>query len=403
MTAVFLVPLVALVTLRFVEGELGARGLALRLGPLLGLEFLFSTEVTFTLGLATSLALLLTFALLPGRRRRLAALLPPLLAACAFGAALTAPFVYYAVTGFKSAAFHPPSAYVTDLLNFAVPTKLALVGLGWAMSISRHFPGNDSERDGYLGVPVLIIVALFAWTRARTSSGRFLLGALALAELASLGARLTIDGHASVWLPWASVGKWPLFDNVLPERLAIYVSLLSALMVALWAAARPPGVLRWLLPGLAVLALVPNPAAGVWASSFSVPAFFTESAYRGCLNPDENILPLPVGAQSESMLWQAVDDYRFRMAGGNIAPTPPASFLSPDDVALIAEGYSVPTFQSQAFVTYIEAKDVTSVVLDASDADLWAGALDRIATPEQFGGVVIYHISDGAPSCLGAN
>ena len=45
MTAVFLVPLVALVVLRYVEGELTSRRLVVRLGPLLALQLLFSTEL----------------------------------------------------------------------------------------------------------------------------------------------------------------------------------------------------------------------------------------------------------------------------------------------------------------------------------------------------------------------
>src|SRR5262249_7705995 len=52
LTSVFLVPLAALVVLRFLEGELGAGGLVLRLGPLLALQLAFSTEVLFTLTLA---------------------------------------------------------------------------------------------------------------------------------------------------------------------------------------------------------------------------------------------------------------------------------------------------------------------------------------------------------------
>jgi len=33
----------------------------------------------------------------------------------------------------------------------------------------------------------------------------------------------------------------------------------------------------------------------------------------------------------------------------------------------------------------------------------WSPALDRIASPELLGGVVVYHISDDSPSCLGAS
>jgi hypothetical protein len=402
MTAVFLVPLVALVVVRYLERGLSGGALALRLGPLLGLEFLISTEVTFTLALAMVLAIALGVALLPGRRRSLVALLGPLAASCAFAALLTAPFVYYALTGFRAGAFHPPEDYVTDLLNFAIPTKLALASLGWARSISNRFPGNGAERGGYLGIPLILIVALFAWGRARTPSGRFLLAALLLAVIGTLGARLSIDGHRSVRLPWALVGRWPLFDNVLPERIAMYVSLVTAIMAALWTAARPPGVARWLLPGLAVLALLPNPDAGVWASRYAVPAFFTASAYRGCLAPGEIVLPLPVSAQSESMLWQAENGYRFRMAGGNIAPRPPGVFLAAKGIASIAEGGVVPPSRWRELATYIRVEHVTGVVVDPRLAASWAGALAHLARPLRRGGVDVYRLSTASPTCSGS-
>ena len=400
-TAVFLVPLVPLVCLRYLDGEIGGRGLALRLGPLLGLEFLISTEVAFTLGLAIVCALGLALALVPARRRQLVGLLGPLLGACVVAVVLTAPFVYYAATGFQASAFHPQTFFVTDLYNFAVPTINALASRGWALSIAQTFPGNDSERGAYLGVPALVIIGLYLWRSRRSAGGRFLLAALVLAVVATLGFHLTVGGHSTIWLPWSIVGDWPLFDNVLPERLALYVSLLGAVVVALWTASRRPGLLRWLLPGLAVVALLPNPTSPKWATGYSVPAFFTDAAYRTCLDPGETILPLPVRGGSESMMWQVADGFRFDMAGGNIAPDPPASYELPALFA-IAWGGTLSASQVPELEGYIAATHVTSVIVDPSQLTLWSGALNRVASPDPIGGVVVYHISDGSPSCLGA-
>ena len=65
MTAVFLLPLVALTVVRFVREELDGRGLAWRLGVLLGLQFWLSTELFFTAILALGVALVLAFGLVP--------------------------------------------------------------------------------------------------------------------------------------------------------------------------------------------------------------------------------------------------------------------------------------------------------------------------------------------------
>ncbi|HYA08140.1 MAG TPA: hypothetical protein VEG24_01035, partial [Gaiellaceae bacterium] len=259
-SSVFLVPLVALVVLRYVEDELDARGLVVRLAPLLALQLLFGTEVAFTLTLALACSLLLGIAVAPRSRRRLLTLLAPLAGAYVLAGILTAPFVYYLLTGFQTRAIHPPQDYVTDLLNFVVPTRLSLSGQGWAESISGHFPGNDGERGAYLGVPTLLIVGWFAWKRWRTASGRFLVGTFLLAALAALGSVLTIDGNRSLPLPWEHVGSRPLFNNVLVERLPLYVWLAAAVMVSLWTAARGRGLLQWLLPALAVVTIAPYPA-----------------------------------------------------------------------------------------------------------------------------------------------
>ncbi len=104
-SAVFLVPLIALVIVRFVEAELSGRGLMVRLGPLLGLEFLFSTEITFTLARAALVMVVVGSLLVPERRARLVALLRPLIGSGAIAMVLTALFVYYAIDGFHSRRF----------------------------------------------------------------------------------------------------------------------------------------------------------------------------------------------------------------------------------------------------------------------------------------------------------
>jgi hypothetical protein len=230
----------------------------------------------------------------------------------------------------------------------------------------------------------------------------FLLIALAAATVAALGARLTIDGYATIFLPWSYLDGLPIFDNVLPERFALYTSLTAALVVALWTAKRDFGPLRWLLPALAVLALVPNPHAGVWATSFTVPRFFTDSAYRDCLAPDAVVLPLPVSSKGESMLWEVSADFRFRLAGGYIAVDPPMSFLQPQQIAFVAKGNPVPANAARTLELYIRVKHVTDVAVEPRFAKNWSAALDRIARPQSVGGIVLYRVSPAAATCRGA-
>ncbi len=126
--AVFLVPVAVLLVLRFLDGELSARRLALGLGVVLAAQLWLSTEIVFTATLALLGALLLAAVLLPARRRRLRLLLAPLAGAYAFAAVLAAPLLYYAFTGRSSHPTQQSSLFVADALNFVVPTPASLGG-----------------------------------------------------------------------------------------------------------------------------------------------------------------------------------------------------------------------------------------------------------------------------------
>src|SRR5262249_11626208 len=126
--AVFLLPLMALAVVRFVQVEIGGGGLAWRLGVLFGLPFWLSTEVLFTAAFALLLSILLAYALIPAARRALKAIWLPLFGAAGIALVVAAPLVYYAATGFQRASINPPAPYDGDLLNFVVPTHFTWAG-----------------------------------------------------------------------------------------------------------------------------------------------------------------------------------------------------------------------------------------------------------------------------------
>ena len=101
MSAVFLIPLVALVVLRYLDDELAAdAGSSCGSRRCLALELLVLDRGDLHPRPSRSLvALALGYALVPARRRRIVALLGPLASACGIAALLTAPFLYYALTG----------------------------------------------------------------------------------------------------------------------------------------------------------------------------------------------------------------------------------------------------------------------------------------------------------------
>jgi len=398
MSSVFLLPLVALVVLKFLDQRVSGRRLAVELGLLLALEVLFSTEVAFTLTLAIVAGVGLGLACVPARRPRLRALIPYLLAAYGVAGLLTAPFLYFAVTGFHH-ALNTSDVPGDDLLSFAVPTRTTLAFGHWAAGVADRFPGSTPEKGAYLGLPTLLILVLFARERWRTPSGRFLLSALAVAFVAALGAKLSVAGREVVALPWDLVRTLPLFDNVITGRLAVYVSLLAAVMVALWAAARRSGIVYWTLPLLAALALIPDPRAASFTTTYEMPAFFTDSAYHGCLRPDENILLIP---QPPQTLWQAADGFRFNLAGGYVGPGAiPESYTHPESYYAIVQGMHIGLRNLGLLRSFVRSKHVTSIVIKRGDGKFYRRALSLLAPPQRVGGVVIYHLSGAPPACPG--
>jgi hypothetical protein len=390
MDSVFLLPLVALVVLRFVEAKLDGRGLALRLGPLLALQLTFSTENAFTFSLALVTAIVLGFLLVPTARRRLAALVLPVAASYALAAVLAAPLIYYLLSGFNSGSVNDPTPYTTDLLNLVVPTQRLLGGGHLASTISQHFAGNDNERDGYLGLPSLVIAGLFAARRWRTPTGRFLLAGVLVGVIASLGIWLQVDGHKVVTMPWEHLSYLPLFNNVPPARLMLFVVLITAIIVALWTQAAR-GWIRIVLPTLAILAFIPDPRNDAWKTAAPVPPFFSANVTH-CVASNENVLIFPQAKHGNAMLWQVAAGFRFRMPDGYVAPGVPPDFMTTPAVARVAN--RLVTWPD--LVAFAKAKDVTTVLVDPKQSEPWQTILRPLAPPREIGGMLVYRFDKTA-------
>jgi hypothetical protein len=390
MSAVFLLPLAALFVVRFVRGQLGRRGLAGRLGLVLGGQLWLSTELFFTLSLAIAVSIVLAYALVRTARTRLQALVAPLAAAYALGLALAAPLVYYALTGFQSNSINEPAAFSADLANVVVPTHILALTTSGLTAVSSRFVGNDAEHGAYLGLPLLLIVAWYA-LRARTSAtARLLVVLLALSLFVSLGTALHVEGERKAWLPWDAVARLPVFDNVLPSRFAAYTALAAAVAVALWTASQR-GLLRIVLPLLAVAALLP----AVWRPDFrDLPQrwpFFTQRLYRICIPKGENVVIFPYGFRGDAMLWQAESGFWFRMAEGYLTPKPPAPFI--DDKLVQKLTYTYDVAGPAQILGFSRRKHVGRVLSTVQDQHPSGTVMHRFGPLQVLGGMMV------APAC----
>ena len=322
-TAIFVLPLVALVVVRYVRAELDGRGLAWRLGSLLAAQLWLSTEYALTLTLFFALALVLAFALVPDLRPRLLAALAPIAGGYALGGVLAAPLIVYAALGFVPGWSVESHGSGSDLLSFAVPTRLVAVGGSSFASIAAHLGSGGAS--AYVGLPTLAIVAAYAVAKRRQAAARFLVVAFLVAALLTLGSDLRVYGHRLVPLPWAAVAGLPFLKGALPFRFATYVALAAAVIVAVWTGSTRGRVYPrpYLLPLLAVATLVP----AFWRTSYPSfeptrpvrVAFFTSDLYRSCLGPHRETLAIfPFGGGGDSLLWQAETGMAFDLASDGL-------------------------------------------------------------------------------------
>lgn len=318
LSAVFLFPLIALVLLRHLRGELGGRGLSWRLGLLLAFQVTLSTEFAMLATIALAISLLLAYWLVRDERARISTSLVPIAAGYALAALFAAPFVYYLVFHFES------GTVVTDINDWGTDALAAISPESTvAVSGSDPFGINDhiSSRSGYLGLPTLAILGLYAYRSWRRPGTRFLFAALAVAFVATLGATLTVYGNVLFALPWWSVlSNVPGFNDALPFRFALLEALIAGIVVALWIA-RTKGRFfprPYVLPVLAVVALVPP----FWRDFAPIhpraPAFFAAGLYRRCLGPDETIVIY--GSTGNALVWQAQTGFAFDLAQDGLQP-----------------------------------------------------------------------------------
>ncbi|HEX4209105.1 MAG TPA: hypothetical protein VHY56_01830, partial [Candidatus Binataceae bacterium] len=360
-------------------------------------QFLFSAEVAATMEGFAALALLLAwYSASAVERAGIGKLMLSLILANLGAAVLLLPYLYSMFAhGVPPTPINSPVAYSTDLVNFVVPTPTALIGVTAPLKvITERFSGNFGEAGGYIALPLLVIVTLYARAHWSETVPRLLLLMLAIIAVAELGPRLHIAGITSFGLPWKLVTHVPLLRNALPARFSMYASLALALIVAHWLSFdSSPAWLRWVLIGSFAVLSLPNLAAGAFIAPTDTPNFFAAGAYRRYLRPNQIVIILPYGITGNSMQWLAQSGMYFRMAGGRSAITPREFEAWPIVNAFLTKTY-VPDAADQ-LKAFSAAHEVSAILVEASSNDLWAPLLTAIdPAPKTVDGMVIYRVPD---------
>jgi hypothetical protein len=327
LTLVFPLPLLALVGVRYGHAQMTRRRFtvlfSLLLVILLGSSLELFSDVTLLLAICGAIALLVARG---DRRRLLARLGVGVVGAYACCLPVLILLGVLGLGGTHGPLQSAPSGYAVDLWNLVVPTPTVLLGsVHWARALSGRFVGNIGERDGYVGVPLLVVCALAL--RAEWKRGAWLAGLLGVVALvASLGPVLVLGGRQIVSLP-ISVSRLPVFADALPARLSLFVALGCACLCSLWLARPGHRLGRLLLGGAVLVSLLPNfwparrlPHAWPVSSSFAwsrptVPAALLNSRqFPEIVRPGATLLVLPTRDRTAASYWQAETGMRFRLA-----------------------------------------------------------------------------------------
>ena len=343
---VVLPPLIIDAVLRISTG----RGRGVRTGIWLGLltaaQFFTSEEVLIDTAIA---AVVLVVILAASRPRLVLARARGAVAGLATGAGVIFLLCGYALwTQFHDERLHTSGA--TAVVNYRghlthiytipyalyTPSNALLFHTAGSAAAAARYPQPQAEYLAYLGFPllaVLLAAVIFFW---RHLTVRVTVLGWAVLELFSLGGQpLLVHGirYPAALLPWYWLQGLPGLSSALPNRLCLLADGAAGAALAFsldqtrsWLAAHRPnwrnaGTVATVAAVLAVLSLVPLPYRATPVAQ--LPAGYQATFTRLRLAPDARVLivPVPWGALTPPMRWQADTGEPGSMIGGDfIAP-----------------------------------------------------------------------------------
>jgi hypothetical protein len=218
--------------------------------------------------------------------------------------------------------------FVTDLLNIVLPSTAQGLEPSFAAAVASHYAGNSGEWGGYIGIPMLAVVAWTLWRQWRPPLVRVVGVTAAVALLLSLGSTLHVGGtDTRVPLPGAILEHLPILDNLLAARFALYVALGTALLFGIFIDTLPSdrrGVRVALLAAVLVAATFVPPLPFPTRAALT-PAYFTASPSP--IRAGATVLVVPFSHDfysTQAMLWQAQSGIAFSMPEGYIINRQPS-------------------------------------------------------------------------------
>jgi hypothetical protein len=376
-TSGFLAPFIAWRVVRLREpGRAWRNGIVL--GILVAVQFSMAAELTFFIGLACAIFLLVWALLHRGSvRPQIAPFLKAGAVAVLVAGVLLAYPLYMQFAGpmrYQGIGFDQ-NVHNEDLAAFAA---LPYLSVGRLVGPWGHLAPNYSEETTFYG-PALLVLAIVClvvlWRRPNVRA----LGITAIVfAVLALGPHLKWEGiHTGFPLPYAVLAPLPIFDSALPARFALMLIPVIGILLGLAldrALALPlPRKRVWLAAYVvALLPLLP-----LWipaAPRDGVPRFFTSGDFRKYVHNGQTLVPVPPASDllPDGQRWQAATNFAFAIPHG--------FFLGPgpDGRSNIGPAFPRPTDQlltDIAFKDYDATITSTDVFYAKEDLAYWHAKL----------------------------
>jgi hypothetical protein len=404
LSAITLFPLMVYLVLLWRDGALGRTGFVIWMTAAMALQFYIFTEFFADMTVLLTVALVIGYAVAGRSERRTVTQLAALIAMAYAGALVLAlPFLIYALPRYPTALTRQLPSFSLRMVRLMVPSSDRFFGLGPLMAYSKSL--GPISIDGYVGIPLLVILLLLAVFTWKSKITRLLALTFVVVVALAAGPSLIVTNRPVLALPWGGLWSLPMARSAEPVRLIVFGFLILAIAVALWlaapAASRLAQAARW---GLGVLALatifvdvpmfvsaaVPAverqiPAAATMRPAGALPAFFTDGLYRRYVKPGE-IVVVVSGRGNAGMLFQAYSGFYFRIAGGYVNIS--LSTQDPPAVAALAN----PTRDTvRQFQEYVRDAGVSAILVDQAWAERWMSVFSRTGMHgTSVGGVTVY-------------
>lgn len=247
---------------------------------------------------------------------------------------------------------------------------------GDALETAKLAQGS-TEENSFFGWPLLLaLLAVVIWLR-RDAIVRSLAATGLVFALLSLGSEPKMNGEPlDIVAPWGWLDTLPLFDSVVPTRLALVVTPVVGCMIAIAVSRFDEAIQRRAdatvlgevtaegtvvrLLGVVALAMVLGPLTPtplpVFARPF-VPPFFTTAMYKEHVPSGGTVLGVPPGWSPalHTMQWQTAANLDFKIFGGYfLAPNPD----DPERVAMFGPTYPM----TMAMLSQIAEQNATVTV-----------------------------------------